>query len=129
VKSEDPFLFVIWEGGQNAEPSDRNDVLSEMMGYVTGLLADGEADGWLAVAPASEARTVRKRDDRAMVTDGPYTETKEVIGGYFVVEAASLDDAVRIAEGCRLRRRRGASDHADGVTPGLERRGPTDRPK
>jgi hypothetical protein len=35
-----------------------------------------------------------------MVTDGPYTETKEVIGGYFVIEAADLDEAVRIAEGC-----------------------------
>jgi hypothetical protein len=94
------FLFVIWEGGQDAEPSDRNDVMGEMMGYVTGLLADGKLTGGSPLHPASEARTVRRRGDRAMVTDGPYTETKEVIGGYFVIEAADLDEAVRIAEGC-----------------------------
>ena len=94
------FLFVIWEGGQDAEPSDRNDVMGAMMGYVTGLLGEGKLTGGSPLHPASEARTVRTRGGRAMVTDGPYTETKEVIGGYFVVEAASLDEAVRIAEGC-----------------------------
>lgn len=94
------YLFVIWEGGQDAELSDRNDVMGEMMGYVTGLLGDGTLTGGSPLHPASEARTVRARSDRVIVTDGPYTETKEVIGGYFVIDAGSLDEAVRIAERC-----------------------------
>lgn len=94
------FLYVIWEGGQGAEPSDRNDVMGEMMSYVTGLLGDGALTGGSPLHTANEARTVRSRGDQVLVTDGPYTETKEVIGGYFVVEADSLEDAVRMAEGC-----------------------------
>lgn len=94
------YLFVIWEGGRDAEPSVRDDVMGEMMGYVTGLVGEGKLTGGSPLHPASEARTVRTRGDRAMVTDGPYTETKEVIGGYFVIEAGSLDEAVRIAERC-----------------------------
>jgi hypothetical protein len=45
----------------------------------------------------SKARTVRVRDGEALVTDGPYAETKEQIGGYFLVELADLDQAIELA--------------------------------
>jgi hypothetical protein len=45
-------------------------------------------------------RHVRSRGGRVKVTDGPYAEAKEVLGGYFVVEAADYDEAVEIAKGC-----------------------------
>ena len=54
-----------------------------------GVLVTGEELG-----PTSDATTVRVRDDEALVTDGPYAEVKEALGGYFLLECASMDDAV-----------------------------------
>ncbi len=53
------------------------------------------------LAPPSEARTIRIRGGDRMVVDGPFAETKEVLGGYYLVEADSLEEAVEWAQ--RLR--------------------------
>jgi hypothetical protein len=47
--------------------------------------------------PPSAATTVRVRNSKRVVTDGPFAETKEYLGGYFLIEAADLDEAVSIA--------------------------------
>lgn len=47
--------------------------------------------------PPSAATTVRVRQGKVSTTDGPYVETKEQLGGYYVIEAADMDEAVRIA--------------------------------
>jgi hypothetical protein len=49
--------------------------------------------------PPEDATTIKIRDGRLIITDGPYAETKEQIGGYDVLECASLDEAVRLAVG------------------------------
>ncbi len=49
------------------------------------------------LAPPRRARSVRVRDGKAMVTDGPFTETKEAVGGFDIIECGSLDEAVEIA--------------------------------
>ena len=51
------------------------------------------------LAPPRRARTVRVRDGKRLVTDGPFTETKEAVGGFDLIEADSLDEAVEIAAG------------------------------
>ena len=48
-------------------------------------------------APPRRARSVRVRDGKALVTDGPFTETKEAVGGFDLIECDSLDEAVEIA--------------------------------
>ena len=45
----------------------------------------------------STASTVRVRNGKVLTTDGPFAETKEQLGGYYIIEAANLDDALRIA--------------------------------
>jgi hypothetical protein len=55
-----------------------------------------EADG-LELDDPSSARVVRVVDGETVVTDGPYAETKEVIGGYFLAECADLDQAIELA--------------------------------
>ena len=55
-----------------------------------------EVDG-LELDDPSKAKTVRMRDGEAFFTDGPYVETKEQIGGYFLVELADLDQAIELA--------------------------------
>jgi hypothetical protein len=47
--------------------------------------------------PPADAKTVRFRGGKTVVTDGPFTETKEMIGGYDVIEAADLEEAIEIA--------------------------------
>jgi hypothetical protein len=64
--------------------------------------------GWLAeqgiettgleLEDVQEARVVRVRDGETIVSDGPYTETKEVVGGYFLAECKDLDQAIELAQ-------------------------------
>ncbi len=48
--------------------------------------------------PVATATSVRVRDGKRVVTDGPFAETREQLGGYYLIEAADLDEAIRIAE-------------------------------
>jgi hypothetical protein len=57
-----------------------------------GVLRAGEA-----LHPSTTATTVRVRDGQTLTTDGPYAETKEVLGGFYIVEAADLDEAITYA--------------------------------
>jgi hypothetical protein len=51
------------------------------------------------LAPPRRARSVRVRDGKTLVTDGPFAETKEAVGGFDIVECGSLEEAVEIAAG------------------------------
>ena len=57
-----------------------------------GVLQGGER-----LRPTTDATTVRVRDGETLTSDGPFAETKEQIGGYFVVEGKDLDEAIEIA--------------------------------
>jgi len=57
-----------------------------------GVLRDGAR-----LRPTSDATTVRVRDGEILAADGPFAETKEQIGGYYVIECADLDDAIAVA--------------------------------
>jgi len=54
----------------------------------------GKILGGNALQPISTAKTVRLRDGKRLTTDGPFAETKEQLGGYYLVEAASADEAI-----------------------------------
>lgn len=49
--------------------------------------------------PAAAATTIRVRGGRLLITDGPFAETKEQFGGYYLIEAGNLDQAIRVASG------------------------------
>ena len=66
-----------------------------------------------ALHPTSAATTVRVRDGKTITTDGPYAETKEALGGFYMIEAANLDEAIEAASripGAKQRRDRGPPD-------------------
>ena len=73
--------------------------LLEAMGK---LVEDGFAKGWLVDAgglkPSKEGAIVRLSRGKIKVTDGPFTEAKEVIGGYAIIDAPSHDEALRLAK-------------------------------
>lgn len=47
-----------------------------------------------------EGRVMRQTDGKVRILDGPFSESKEVVGGYFAIRAASYDDAIEVARGC-----------------------------
>jgi hypothetical protein len=73
------------------------DLRQETLGYVERLRESGVLVDAQPLQSATTAHTVRVRDGRPSVTDGPFAETKEQIGGFFLIEAASLDEAVAVA--------------------------------
>jgi hypothetical protein len=69
-----------------------NDELSERNCYITSE----------ALESVRNARTIRVRRGKASVTDGPFAETKEVVGGFILIDAAGMDEALEIAAGIPL---------------------------
>lgn len=86
---DDDFAAALADGGA-AEVAAIRSWVDEMTGRRIRLHGS-------ALAYASEARIVRVRDGETLVSDGPYAETKEQIGGYDVIECADLDTAIKVA--------------------------------
>jgi hypothetical protein len=79
------------------ETQDNGDLMPEYMAYSEALRESGSLVGANRLQPADTATTVRVRDGETLVTDGPFIETKESLGGYYLVEADSLDEAIEWA--------------------------------
>ena len=68
--------------------------------YSEDIGASGVLVGGDRLQPPTAATTVRVRDDQAVTTDGPFAETKEQLGGYYLIDVPNLDDAVHWAARC-----------------------------
>ena len=66
--------------------------------YDKALAKTGHYIASSALQPAQTAKTIRRRSGKAVVTDGPYAESKEVLGGFILIEARDMGEAVRVAE-------------------------------
>jgi hypothetical protein len=67
------------------------------MGEYSALSADSRCLSGAQLQPVETATTVRVQDGRTLTTDGPYADTKEIFGGYYVFEADDLDEAIEVA--------------------------------
>jgi hypothetical protein len=92
ILSEDPDLV--------AGDEQRRDAVERVGEYAMGLLGNGTLKGGSPLRPVTEAKRVRTREGRQSVLDGPFAESKEVIAGYFIIEASDLQAAVKIAAAC-----------------------------
>jgi hypothetical protein len=72
-------------------------VLGEFLAFTQDIRREGKYLAGEDLEPTSRATTVRVRNGRISVTDGPFAETKEQLGGFYLIEAGDLDDAVRTA--------------------------------
>ena len=95
-------LLVCWNAERmNGQVEPDAEALKEAEDEGFPWVDDLQARGiWLTgdqLAPPRRARTVRVRDGKRMVTDGPFIETKEAVGGFDLLECDSLDEAVEIA--------------------------------
>ena len=74
-------------------------LMNECAPHVEKLLANKKLLAGAPLHPTSTATTVRYRDGKRLVTDGPFAETREQLGGYTIIEANDLDEAIAIASG------------------------------
>jgi hypothetical protein len=81
-------------------PEQMQAVMDEWTDYTADLLKRGVSEGGEALEPVSTATTVRVRDGEKLITDGPFAETNEVLGGYYLLNCENLDQAIEIAAQC-----------------------------
>jgi hypothetical protein len=94
------YLLLIYESEKNwtaMSEADRNQIFTEYMTFTNDIKASGHLRAGDALQPTHTATTVRVRDGKTSSTDGPFAETREQLGGYYLVEAKDLDEATRIA--------------------------------
>ena len=92
------YMMMFWvDESAEATPDEDAAMLIAVTSWVDEMIARGVLVHGGALRSASEAAIVQVRDGEVLVSDGPFAETKEQIGGYGVIECADLDAAVQIA--------------------------------
>ncbi|HEX5413417.1 MAG TPA: YciI family protein [Terriglobia bacterium] len=82
---------------ENLTPEERAKSESYAHSYIDEATRHGIFEAAEPLGPTSTATTVRTQDGKAMITDGPFAETKEQLGGYFILDCKDLDDALEWA--------------------------------
>ena len=75
-------------------------VMEEYNAYTRMLRDKGAYVAGEALQPVTTATTIRSRDGHVMTTDGPFAETKEALGGFYLIEAKDLDEALELGGAC-----------------------------
>jgi hypothetical protein len=81
----------------NRTPEQKGKITGEYMQFSSEIRKSGHFKGGEPLQPATTATTVRVREGKVLKTDGPFAETREQLGGFYLVEAKDLDEAVSIA--------------------------------
>jgi hypothetical protein len=77
--------------------ADAIEHFAEYTEFTDAIRASGHYQGCNRLLPPSEAITIRVRNGKITMTDGPYVETKEQLGGYYLIEAKDLNEAIQVA--------------------------------
>lgn len=89
-------LIMLTDRDTEPDPS----IMPEMGKFAGELAAAGKLRGGSPLHPETEGRRVRGAGEAISVTDGPFAETKEVIGGFFMLDCEGLEEATEIARRC-----------------------------
>jgi hypothetical protein len=76
---------------------ERQQIYTETLALSEELTARGRYLGGFPLHPSSSATSIRIRDGKRLVTDGPFAETREQVGGYMVIDVDDLDEAIAVA--------------------------------
>ena len=96
------YLLLIYEEEKiwtTMPESERMQIYGEYRKYTDEIKASGHWKGGNPLQPTHTATTVRVRGGKVSTTDGPFAETREQLGGYYLVEAKDLDEATKLAAG------------------------------
>ncbi|HZA97614.1 MAG TPA: YciI family protein [Gemmatimonadales bacterium] len=94
------YLCLIYENEKAWEsmpPAESEAVMGEYFAFTEGIRGKGQLVAGEALHPTQTATTVRVRNGKISTTDGPYVETKEQLGGFYLIEAQDLNEAIQIA--------------------------------
>ena len=97
------YMILIYEDEKkfaSLPEAEMNRVFAEYMQYSKDLAAAGVLKGGAMLQPVATATTVRVRGGKTATTDGPFAETKEQLGGYYIIDVANLDEAIKWAAKC-----------------------------
>lgn len=85
---------------ETARKEDAGRIMAAYGAYTAAMKAAGVWIGGERLHPSATATVVRVKDDKPLVLNGPYAEIKEQLGGYYLIEARDLDDAIAWAARC-----------------------------
>jgi len=94
------YLCLIYEAEQayaSMSEAEIGALMGEYFGFTAGIKASGQYLSGEALKPVNTATTVRVRGGKLSTTDGPFAETKEQLGGFYMIEARDLNDAIQVA--------------------------------
>ena len=94
------YLCLIYEAESlmaQRDDQENQQIMSDYFAFTDDIKTSGHFIGGEALMPTETATTVRIRDGQVATTDGPFAETKEQLGGFYFIEANSLEDAIDIA--------------------------------
>jgi hypothetical protein len=91
------YMLLIYMEEKALDEAEREHCYVESTQLAVELQAKGQFLGANPLEPTSTATSIRVRDGKRLVTDGPFAETREYLGGYFLVNAKDLDEAIGIA--------------------------------
>lgn len=99
------YMLLIYFEEKILSESEREECYAESLELAHELKERGQYLGASPLHPSSTATSVRLREGKRLVTDGPFAETREHLGGYFLIDAKDLDEAIGIAERIPMARR------------------------
>lgn len=91
------YMLLVYSDEQAWGDGERERCYEESAQLARRLKADGHYLGASPLQPVASATSVRVRNDKRLVTDGPFAETHEQLGGYYLIDAKDLDEAIGIA--------------------------------
>jgi hypothetical protein len=94
------YLCLIYDEGKKMETLSKTEAdafMGEYFAFTEGIKQSGHYVGGEALQPVQTATSVRVRNGKVSATDGPFAETKEQLGGFYLINAANLDDAIQVA--------------------------------
>jgi hypothetical protein len=92
------YMLLIYSDENAWTKSEREQCFAESVELTQKLHEKGQYLGASPLHPVATATSIRIHDGKKLVTDGPFAETREQLGGYFLVDAKDLDEAIAIAE-------------------------------
>ena len=95
------YLCLIYDDEKKWETMSKAEAdayMGEYFAFTDGIKGSGHYIGGNALQPVHTATTVRSRNGKLSTTDGPFAETKEQLGGYYLTEARDLNDALQVAQ-------------------------------
>jgi hypothetical protein len=94
------YLCLIYddESKRGTIPKDQMDtMMSEYYAFTESIKKSGQYIGGEALQPTQNATTIRVRQNKVSTTDGPFAETKEQLGGFYLINAKDLNEAIQVA--------------------------------